>query len=359
MKKTLTVNLGGTVYHIDEDAYILLDNYLNNLRYHFRKDEGAEEIVRDIESRIAELFDEALRGGLQVITIKEVEEVIARMGKPEELNGEEEGNPSASNSKTFDSESTETRRRLFRNPDDRILGGVVSGIAAYFGWDVTWTRIVFILAGFFIHGLILAYLLAWIIIPLAHTATEKLQMRGEPINVENIGRTVTDGFEKVNEYVHSEQPRSALHKFGNGVVAVVGFLLKLCLVLLLICCAPFLLVGLIVLFALLMAATGVIVSLPAFFYNILPWVDWGGVCTMPGMIVGLTVCGLLIVGIPVAGLIQAVMQSFGSWKPMGTSTKVVLVLLWMIALAIGIVLFFQIPFLTEPLLSAPFWDEFL
>ena len=166
-------------------------------------------------------------------------------------------------------------------------------------------------------------------------------------------------FEKVNEYVHSEQPRSALHKFGNGVVAVVGFLLKLCLVLLLICCAPFLLVGLIVLFALLMAATGVIVSLPAFFYNILPWVDWGGVCTMPGMIVGLTVCGLLIVGIPVAGLIQAVMQSFGSWKPMGTSTKVVLVLLWMIALAIGIVLFFQIPFLTEPLLSAPFWGEFL
>ena len=134
MKKTLTVNLGGTVYHIDEDAYILLDNYLNNLRYHFRKDEGAEEIVRDIESRIAELFDEALRGGLQVITIKEVEEVIARMGKPEELNGEEEGNPSASNSKTFDSESTETSRRLFRNPDDRILGGVVSGIAAYFGW---------------------------------------------------------------------------------------------------------------------------------------------------------------------------------------------------------------------------------
>ena len=94
---------------------------------------------------------------------------------------------------------------------------MVSGIAAYFGWDVTWTRIVFYFwPDFFIHGLILAYLLAWIIIPLAHTATEKLQMRGEPINVENIGRTVTDGFEKVNEYVHSEQPRSALHKFGNG-----------------------------------------------------------------------------------------------------------------------------------------------
>ena len=184
-------------------------------------------------------------------------------------------------------------------------------------------------------------------------------MRGEPINVENIGRTVTDGFEKVNDYVHSEKPRSALHKLGNGVVAVFGFLLKLCLVLLLICCAPFLLVGLVVLFALLMAATGVIVNLPTFIYNILPWVDWSSVHTIPGVIVGLTVCGLLVVGIPIAGLIQAVMQSFGSWKPMGTSAKVVLVLLWMVALAIGIVLIFQVPFLTEPLLSTPLWGEFL
>ncbi len=359
MKKTLTVNLGGTVYHIDEDAYILLDNYLNNLRYHFRKEEGADEIVRDMEARIAELFDEALRGGLQVITIKEVEEVIARMGKPEELNDGEEENASASGEKAYDSESTGTSRRLFRNPDDRVLGGVVSGLAAYFGWDVTWTRIVFILAGFLIHGLILAYLLAWIIIPLAQTATEKLQMRGEPINVENIGRTVTDGFEKVNDYVHSEKPRSALHKLGNGVVAVFGFLLKLCLVLLLVCCAPFLLVGLVVLFALLMAATGVIVNLPTFIYNIIPWVDWSSVHAIPGVIVGLTVCGLLVVGIPIAGLIQAVMQSFGSWKPMGTSAKVVLVLLWMVALAIGIVLIFQVPFLTEPLLTAPLWGEFL
>lgn len=359
MKKTLTVNLGGTVYHIDEDAYILLDNYLNNLRYHFRKEEGADEIVRDMEARIAELFDEALRGGLQVITIKEVEEVIARMGKPEELNDGEEENASASGEKAYGSESTGTSRRLFRNPDDRVLGGVVSGLAAYFGWDVTWTRIVFILAGFLIHGLILAYLLAWIIIPLAQTATEKLQMRGEPINVENIGRTVTDGFEKVNDYVHSEKPRSALHKLGNGVVAVFGFLLKLCLVLLLICCAPFLLVGLVVLSALLMAATGVIVNLPTFIYNIIPWVDWSSVHTIPGVIVGLTVCGLLVVGIPIAGLIQAVMQSFGSWKPMGTSAKVVLVLLWMVALAIGIVLIFQVPFLTEPLLSTPLWGEFL
>ncbi len=88
MKKTLTINLGGTVYHIDEDAYHLLDNYLANLRIHFRREEGAEEIVHDMELRISELFADRLNEGKQVITIEDVEEIIARMGKPEELSGE-------------------------------------------------------------------------------------------------------------------------------------------------------------------------------------------------------------------------------------------------------------------------------
>ena len=344
MKKTLTVNLGGRVFNIDDDAYRLLDNYLNNLRYHFRKDEGAEEIVRDIESRIAELFDEALRGGLQVNTIKEVDEVIARMGKPEELNGEEEGNPSASNSKTFDSESTETRRRLFRNPDDRILGGVISGISAYFGWDPTWVRIILIVFGCFVHGLILAYLIAWIVIPMAQTATEKLQMRGEPINVTNIGKTVTNGFERANEFAHSDKPRSFLHRLGNAFVAVIGFLLKLFLILVAICCAPALLVGLIVLFALLMAATGILVSIPAAFYNTLPYIDWNLIGNSPTIAITIAVCGLLAIGIPVVGLLQLILQGFGKWKPMSTSTKIILILLWFIAMAVGIIFLLQAPF---------------
>ena len=85
MKKTLTVNLGGTVFNIDDDAYRLLDNYLSNLKMHFRKEAGADEIVDDIERRISELFAEKLSAGSQVITIADVEEVIARMGKPEEV----------------------------------------------------------------------------------------------------------------------------------------------------------------------------------------------------------------------------------------------------------------------------------
>lgn len=246
MKKTLTVNLGGTVYHIDEDAYVLLDNYLNNLKYHFRSETDADEIVKDMENRIAELFSEYINHGQQVITIENVEEVIARMGKPEEINSENDSN---GNTDASDNEES-PKRRLFRNPDDRVLGGVVSGLAAYFGWDVAWTRIAVLICGIFLHGFILAYIIAWIIIPPARTATEKLQMKGEPVNMENIGKTVTDGFERMNDYVHSDKPRTFIQKLGNVFFSVIGFFIKLAIVILAICCAPVVIVALIVLFCL-------------------------------------------------------------------------------------------------------------
>ena len=247
MKKTLTINLGGTVYHIDEDAYHLLDNYLTNLRIHFCREEGAEEIVHDIELRISELFTDRLNEGKQVITIEDVEEIIARMGKPEDLSDEESGEASGS-----EKQKGTTMRRLFRDPDNKILGGVASGLAAYMGWDVTWVRIILLVLGFFVHGVILAYIIAWIIIPMARTAPEKLAMKGAAINVENIGKTVTDGFEKVNDYVRSDRPRSILQKIGEGIVSVAGFLIKFLLVFIAICCAPVLFVLLLLLVLLLL-----------------------------------------------------------------------------------------------------------
>lgn len=156
MKKTLTVNLGGTVFHIDEDAYCLLDNYLSNLKIHFRKEAGADEIIDDIERRISELFTEKLTAGSQVITIADVEEVIARMGKPEELEPDgneagakteswEGGSCSGNAGANFSTSTKKVRHRFYRNPDDRMLGGVVSGLAAYLGWDVTVFRLALVI----------------------------------------------------------------------------------------------------------------------------------------------------------------------------------------------------------------------
>lgn len=162
MKKTLTVNLGGTVFHIDEDAYRLLDNYLCNLKLHFRRQAGADEIVNDIELRISELFLEKLTAGSQVITITDVEEVINRMGKPEEMEtGTEEntasgaGNTKGASGEGYGSGSwnsdnnssyTSNRRRLYRNPDDKMLGGVIGGLSVYLGWDSTWFRLILVFA---------------------------------------------------------------------------------------------------------------------------------------------------------------------------------------------------------------------
>ena len=256
MKKTLTVNLGGTVFHIDEDAYRLLDNYLSNLKIHFRKEAGADEIIDDIERRISELFTEKLVAGSQVITIAYVEEVIARMGKPEELepdagdadsgSGSWDGSNHAGNTGAGASATAEkVSHHFYRNPDDKMLGGVVSGLAAYWGWDVTMLRLVLVIIMIFGFKLLIpAYIICWIIVPEARTAAEKLSMRGEAVTVDNIGKTVTGGFEKVangvNDYMRSDKPRTFLQKLGDALVMVVGLFLKICLVIFAIICSPLL-----------------------------------------------------------------------------------------------------------------------
>ena len=186
MKKTYNINLGGIVFHIDEDAYDLLDKYLSNLRIHFSKEEGAEEIVHDMELRISELFSERLGEKKQVITLTDVEEIIAQMGKPEEFAEDD----TTQETNEYNKEE-KAPKRLFRDPDNKVIGGVCSGIAAYFGWDVTILRIILIVlalpiftnGAFIIKGIVLFYVIAWIIIPEAKTATEKLSMKGWLWNV--------------------------------------------------------------------------------------------------------------------------------------------------------------------------------
>ena len=364
MKKTLTVNLGGTIYRIDEDAYNLLDTYLKNLRYHFRKEEGADEIIADMESRIGEHFDEILSHGLLVITIDHVEQVIEQMGKPEQLNGgdadADSGNPEADKEKKEANSTTggDVKRRLFRNPDDRVLGGVASGLAAYLGWDATWMRLGLVILGFSIPFLFLfLYVIAWIVVPLARTATDKLQMKGEPINVENIGKTVTDGFEKVSDSfdkvsdaVNSQQSRSGLHRIGSAIISIVGFCIKVFLVVIGVCCIPVLFVGLMFIFALLMIAVGGAVSVPAIFYQSCPDIDWSGLFAVsPAWVITFCITGVLAIGIPVVGIIQLIMQAFKVFRPMSQGVKLTLVIVWIISVAMSITLltmgYMTLPFL--------------
>lgn len=341
MKKTLTINLGGSVFHIDEDAYQLLDKYLNNLRIHFRKEEGSEEILNDFEMRISELFNERIRLGYQVISIEEVENVIQRMGKPEELFDED----TKEEKETTTEQATQKnyRKRLMRDPDNKIIGGVAGGFAAYMGWDATAIRILLFLLIFFTHGFIVPfYLLCWIVMPLARTATEKLEMRGESVTIENIGKTVTDGFEKVSnstsEYLHSDKPRNAFHKIADAFVQVVGFILKFIAILAGIILFPvlglILFVLLVVMMALLIGGTGAL-------YHLSPFgMDW-----YAGAPTGLVIMGcisfIVCLGIPVFYIGYAICRSFFHIRPLTNSAKWILIVLWIISIILASVYFYQ------------------
>lgn len=345
MKKTLTVNLGGTVYHIDEDAYRLLDNYLCNLRLHFQKQKGADEIVNDIEIRISELFAEKVSAGKQVITIADVDEVIARMGKPEDFGdiGDETDTEKGTAHASFTTNNTSTgNRRLYRDPDNRMLGGVASGLAAYLGWDITLVRILMIVLVFVPYcPMIILYLIGWIMIPEASTAAEKLNMRGEEVTIENIGKTVTDGFERmadgVNEYVRSGKPRTILQRVADALVMVAGFIFKIFLVALVIVCCPVLFVLAILFVVLVILIIAAAIGGGAFLYNMLPF-NWAPLASIsPVMTVVGTIAAVAMIGIPLAIMVYLILRQLFKWAPMATGLKWTLLILWFLGVAIFII----------------------
>lgn len=187
MNKLLYVNIGGVVFQIDETAYHKLDQYLNSIRKKYENTEGGDEIIHDIEIRIAELFSEKVPER-NAISSAHIDEIISIMGAPEEYENEQKQNYS-----TYDS-SYERRRasRFYRDTDNRILGGVCAGFAARFDIDALWIRIAFLVLFFVVGSGFLLYIILWIIMPDAKTTAEKLEMRGENINISNIERTIKE-----------------------------------------------------------------------------------------------------------------------------------------------------------------------
>ncbi|MEM8906507.1 MAG: PspC domain-containing protein [Bacteroidota bacterium] len=197
MNKVFNINLGGYPFTIDEDAYSHLSNYLDTIHQHFLSSDGYEEITADIENRIAELFQEKLNGRA-IVTMKDVREAIIVMGTPEDFGAAPIDERTASSGKT----DYRTGKRLFRNPEDEVVGGVCSGIAAYFGIeDPLWVRLLFVLitlsGGFGIP----VYLILWAILKKAETASDRLAMRGKSINVSNIGKIVEEEIDHITEKV--------------------------------------------------------------------------------------------------------------------------------------------------------------
>lgn len=187
MNKTVTINIAGLVFHIDEDAYNKLDSYINAVRKSIEQ-ESEDEIIADIESRIAELFSERIDPQSGVIRMNNVDEIIDIMGKPEDYIIEDE----PLRAKNFNT-NTKGYKKIYRDGEKRILGGVCSGLAHYFNIDPVWMRIIFLLLLFLYGTSMLIYFILWIIIPKARSVSEILEMKGEPVNISNIEKQFREG----------------------------------------------------------------------------------------------------------------------------------------------------------------------
>lgn len=247
MKKTLQIHIGGRHFHIDEDGYNKLNHYLESLKSHFAAEgESGKEIVGDIEQRAAELLEKKITAGKQSVSLEDVIETIGILGKVEDF--VYNGTPTPETEYTYDRRDN---RRFFRDCDQCYLGGVASGLGAYFDIDPLWIRLAFV-ALIFLKGVgIIIYALLWIVVPRARTTTEKLQMQGKPVTLSTIKESVNAEYDKVKTNLEgmrtshtADRTRNALENFvraiGLVLVAIFKFIIGAIGVLFLIMGAVFL-----------------------------------------------------------------------------------------------------------------------
>jgi phage shock protein PspC (stress-responsive transcriptional regulator) len=220
MKKTFTINISGTVFHIEEDAYEVLQKYLVNLKNHFGSSEEGKEILTDIEARIAEIFIEKSTNVQNVVTIEMVNGAIEIMGTPEDF-VEDESEEGASETEA-ETEEAKRKRRLYRDPDHRVIGGVCGGLGAYFNMDPVILRIIFVALLFITGGTaFLAYIILWIAVPKAKNTAQRLEMRGQEATVKNIEKSIKEEVGEMKESFKKMKDSETYAK-GKNTVAAAG-----------------------------------------------------------------------------------------------------------------------------------------
>lgn len=337
MKKTVNINLGGTFFHIDEDAFQKLSRYFDAIKRSLTNASGKEEIIKDIEMRVSELLLERGKTDKSVVELIDVDAVITVMGQPEDYRIDEDGE--APKTQNFSSNTTSNTRikKLYRDKDKGQIGGVLAGMSHYFGIDLTLLRVIMLVL-FFVFGTgFLLYIILWIAMPEAVTTSEKLEMTGEPVNISNIEKKVREEFanvsEKINNIDHEKigtQFRSGAEKvgssFGDLIIAILGIFAKF--------------VGAILIFT---GFTTVISLLIGIFtlgtasFITTPWdsfIESGNYSDYPAWTFGLVM--FFVVGIPFFFLIILGFKLISpTIKSIGRTATYTLLALWIIAVAIG------------------------
>jgi len=220
MNKTLTINLANSIFNIDENAYQALQRYLEAVKKYLTGTQGNEEILADVEARISELFSEKLTPEKQVIVLQDVEQIIQVMGQPEDYSIDEDIFDEVPKTKT----STRVKK-LYRDGDQKLMGGVCSGIGHYLSIDPLWIRLLFIVFLFGGGFSVITYIILWAIVPEATTTAQKLDMQGEAANLSNIEKKIKEGFDSVSDTVKNADYKgveNAVKEGGNSFIKALG-----------------------------------------------------------------------------------------------------------------------------------------
>ncbi len=340
MKKNITINLFGALYAIDEDAYELLHQYQENMHRYFSHKEGGEEIADDIEHRVAELLAELKAGGVEAISIEHIQDIIHRIGNPEEVSGEE--NDDAENDRTTkgyadntsgsaydDKSKNNLGKRLFRDPNDVIIGGVISGLAHYFGnTEAAWWRVGIVIITIMFTGFTIpAYLIMWICMPVARTPEDRLRMYGKPVNTPSINEEMMRNMEGRKAENHTPDNTGCLVRgaqftmIGCGLLFLFPFLF-----LILILAIPISLLFTIFDDTSLLRSGPMLVLEDGFPSHLLPFTDFSYEFGI------ITIAALIVLGIPIYVLVRRAFFSKG--KPYSRTVRNSLIAVWVTALAV-------------------------
>ena len=354
MNKTININLGGFFFHIDEIAYQKLKRYLESIAKSLSDDpQGKNEIIADIEARISELLSEKITDTREVVNEADIDNIIKIMGQPEDYADAEEVYSDSSYSYNRNKSSG---KKLFRDGEDKFLGGVASGLAHYFDLDTIWVRLGLLALLFFGGFSVLLYVILWILLPEAKTTAEKLQMEGEPVNIDNIEKKIREEFNNVSENVKevanqaSEKIKEGAHEFSskinktfsgktqknNGLNDFLNTIGKLCM-------AIFKVIGKFIGIIILIFSAAVILTLiiGGFSVGSLEWlnVDSGYISYPPFFqdallpIWLLTLCSFFLIGIPFLVLfILGLRILSSSVKKLNKPASLTLLGIWIVAL---------------------------
>lgn len=320
MNKTIIININGIVFHIEEDAYEILRSYMIDVKRHFGHTADSQEIVSDIENRIAEMFNERIvQGKKEVITIQDVNDVITQMGRVSdfETGGEEEFSGSG-----YEAPPLTGQRKLMRDPDDKVIGGVCSGLGHYFGIEARWIRLPFAFLVIFGGTGLLMYLILWIVMPLARTRADRMAMRGETPNLQNFKRSFEEEMEGLRSNFSGAEEgfRRGLHSVGQGLVRLFVIFAKIIGVLVVFGLS----IGIIILVISLFASFGFFgpgTSMAMFPLNIIE----------PSYRTPMLISALATAIIPLIGAVALIFRILFNKRTIGQYTGFTLLVIWLVA----------------------------